>query len=346
MIALALLLSCQPQPQPQPEAELQPEPEVPPVEAVAQPPLRVWIDADCSAGVPKRDIDDAVAMIQAFNSGELDVVGISTVFGNAALDDTDRLGREVTTRFGPATLPVHRGAAQAAEHDTPAVAALIAALEREPLTILVLGPATNIAGVLASRPDLAVKMTEVIAVAGRRPGQRFTTGTANAKGHRDFNFEQDAAAFESLLAADVPLTLTPWEISSEVWITDAEIERWAAGPAAARWLAQAVPSWIDLWKERFEVPGFNPFDTLAVGYLTHPQLFTCDTHPVGIERHPNDVTDPAMQGDVTSPDKPYLLVAARLPYTRTATYCHTVDPSFREVLMQRLLVEAADPRKP
>ncbi len=303
----------------------------------AAAPLRVWIDADTSAGVEHRDIDDAVALIQAFHSDELDVVGVSTVFGNSSLSDTDRIGREVVHRFGPKGLPVHTGASAAGEHDTPAVAALSAALDREPLTLLVLGPGTNVAGVLSRRPELASRVVEVVAVAGRRPGQRFVTGTTNRKGHRDFNFEQDAGAFQILVESGVPLTLTPWEISSQVWITEAEIARWRAGNDATRWLATAVPSWIGLWKERFAVDGFNPFDTLAVGYLTHPQLMQCEAWPVRIDTLPNDVTDPALQGDQTPQDKPYLLLSAQLESKHTAKYCHTADPRFGEVLMEQLL---------
>src|SRR6185295_12927627 len=100
-----------------------------------------------------------------------------------------------------------------------------------PLTILALGPATNVATVLANHPELAARVTRVIAVAGRRPGQRFTTGTSNRAGHRDFNFELDPRAFQVLLDSKVELVLAPFEISSKIWMTAADLDRLASGSA-------------------------------------------------------------------------------------------------------------------
>ncbi len=319
----ALLLGC---------ASTPPSP--PPSNA---PGLAVWMDVDTAAGVPHRDVDDAVALVQAFHSPELAVRGVSVVFGNTSLELAVPIAREVTRRFGPQDLPVHAGASSAAQLGQPTAAtdALIAALEAEPLTLLVLGPATNVASVLTLRPDLAPRIVRLIAVAGRRPGQRFTTGTSNPKGHRDFNFEKDPEAFATLLDAGVPLVFAPWEISSTVWITDAELARWAKGSPASRWLAAAAPSWIGLWKDVFAVHGFNPFDTLAVAVLTHPGLLRCTELPMHIVRGPDDVTARPLQGAPVE-TKPYLVAdeAASGPQVR---YCHTADPDFSEVLTERLV---------
>jgi len=335
LAAAVLLASCAPEhPAPLPPVEAAPPAAPEPTAA----PVPVWIDVDTAAGVPRRDVDDAVALVQAFHSPELEIRGVSVVFGNTELFRAMAITREVISRFGPEDLPMHTGAASADDRGqpTPATGALIAALEREPLTLLVLGPATNVASVLELRPDLAPRITELIAVAGRRPGQRFTTGTTNLRGHRDFNFEQDPDAFATILAADVPLTLAPWEISSTVWVTDAELQAWADGSEASAWLAAAAPSWIGLWKERFAVDGFNPFDTLAVGVLTSPQLLTCETLPIHVIEGPNDVTDPSMQGSEEPETKPFLVVDPAAATERTARYCHTAAPAFLDDLMARL----------
>ena len=50
-----------------------------------RPPVDVWIDTDTAIGVPEADIDDALALIQAFHSPELVVRGVSSIFGNAPL---------------------------------------------------------------------------------------------------------------------------------------------------------------------------------------------------------------------------------------------------------------------
>jgi hypothetical protein len=102
------------------------------------------------------------------------------------------------------------------------------------LTILALGPVTNIATVLRKHPDLGARITRVIAVAGRRPGQRFTTGTSNPNGHRDFNFELDPEGFQVLLDSKVEIVLAPFEISSKIWLTAEDLDRLAASTPTPR----------------------------------------------------------------------------------------------------------------
>lgn len=298
----------------------------------------VWIDTDPSVAIPERDVDDGFALIQALHSPELQIVGVSVVFGNAPIDQAYPIAHEIVGRFGPAGLPVHAGAAGAGDlgRETSASLALALALQTQRLVVLVLGPATNVATVLIKHPELSRQIVEVVAVAGRRPGQRFTTGTTNPKAHRDLNFELDARAFDVLLASRVPLTLAPFELSSQVWIRDEDLDRLESGGQASRYLADAARAWLGLWKRTFFVDGFNPFDTLAVAVVTTPSMVACETLPVRIEMRPNDVTEERVQG-TKSPEKPYLLVANGLVSDRTVRYCHAIDPAFKSDLLRRIL---------
>ena len=299
----------------------------------------VWIDTDPAVGVPDRDVDDGVALWQAFASPELKIRGVSVVFGNAPLAQAWPIGRRLVRELGPAGLPVYRGAASASElgRETPASRALAAALVRERLTVIALGPATNVATVLRRHPELGARIVRVVAVAGRRPGQRFTTGTANVRAHRDFNFEEDPEAFRILLDAHIPLTLAPFEISSGVWMTAPDLDRLAQGPARSRWIVTAARDWLGLWQRTFGVDGFNPFDTLAIARVTSPALVLCETLPARIEQRPDDVTEARMQGTNVA-TKPYLLVSRDFaPPAPDVEYCHTAAAAFKNDLLARLL---------
>jgi len=298
----------------------------------------VWIDTDPAIGEPDRDVDDGVALVQAFRSPELDIRGVSVVFGNAELAKGLPIARRLVRRFGPPQLPVYRGAAKATTVETEASRALAAALRAAPLTIVALGPATNVATVLFHHPELASRMTRVIAVAGRRPGQRFTTGTTNPQGHRDFNFELDPHAFQRLLDAKVDLVLTPFEISSKIWLKAGDLDRLAASPsAAARALVPPARQWLSLWGRLFGVDGFNPFDTLAIAYAISDEGFSCEDLPARIDTLPDDVTEPGVQG-VKVDQKEYLLASKGLAAaTARVTYCATAPSTFKDDLLTRLM---------
>jgi inosine-uridine nucleoside N-ribohydrolase len=305
----------------------------------AGPRVAVWIDTDPAIGETDRDVDDGLALIQAFHSPELHIKGISVVFGNAPLDRGLPIANRLVREFGPRGLKVYGGATAPADPpvETDASRALATALAQARLTVLALGPMTNVAAVLAWHPELASRINRVIAVAGRRPGQRFTTGTTNPQGHRDFNFELDPRGFQRLLDSNVEVVLAPFEISSKVWIRGDDLERLAESrSAAARSLVAPSRAWLALWTRLFGVDGFNPFDTLAVAYAVSAHGFSCEVLPARIDTLADDVTEPGVQGTRVE-KKPYLLAAANLGDARArVTYCSTAPPGFKADLLSRL----------
>lgn len=293
----------------------------------------VWLDVDTSIGLPQGEVDDGLALIQAFHSPELNIRGISVVFGNTELEKAVPIARDLVAKFGPASMQVHPGAASAEEFgkSNDAVRSMAAALREKPLTILALGPVTNAGSLIKLHPELHEKIERIVMVAARRPGQQFRTGTG-AQPHRDFNFELDPAAMQALLDTKIELVFAPWEVSSKVWITAADLKSLSGRGASGAFIADACQSWIDMWKERFNVDGFNPFDTLAVGWVTHPELIETVKAGIWIEERPDDR---ATEGE-TPAMKPYLLIDPSRDDLRQAIYCHTPKLEFKNLLMKRL----------
>jgi len=294
----------------------------------------VWIDTDPSVQPGGHEVDDGFALLQAFHSSGLHVKGISVVFGNAPLVTGLPIARQIVELIGPKHLPLYVGAAGPDDlgTETAASRALVQALRSQKLTILALGPATNIATVLQTHPELAKQIERVIAVAGRRPGQHFSTGTSVSP-FRDFNFELDPKAFQIILDSGVPLVLAPWEISSKVWLYAADLDKLAASDRSLNWLTGPASDWLSFWKRSFHVDGFNPFDTLAVGYATRPDLFHCETLPIRIESLPDDT----LPSSAPVQNKPYLLVSANIDSKYRARYCFEAEPQFKADLMSRLI---------
>jgi pyrimidine-specific ribonucleoside hydrolase len=307
----------------------------PPEAAKMKTRTAVWIDTDPSISSGAREVDDGFALIQAFHSPELDIRGVSVVFGNAPLEEAWPIGQEIVKKYGPPNLPIYAGAAKAEQLGTATDAsrALAAALQKEKLTILALGPITNVATVLKTHPELSDRIEAIVAVAGRRPQQRFVTGTKKQAPFRDLNFELDAPGFQALLDANVQIVLAPWEVSSKVWLQEDDLKQLAAGKPSAQWLASPGRDWLKMWQEQFGADGFNPFDTLAVAYVTAPELLEWEDLPCAIQTLPDD----RAQANETLPAKPYLLVAKELSAKRTVRYCHTPKPEFKPDLMARLL---------
>jgi len=302
--------------------------------AQAQTKIPVWIDTDPSVARGGHEVDDGFALIQAFHSPELEIRGVSIVFGNAPLPIAWRIGKTIVENFGPKGLRAYRGAAGSDDLGKPTEAseALARALQEGPLNILAIGPVTNVATVLKLHPELAKNVVRIIAVAGRRPGQRFVDSAKQAHGFRDFNFELDPNAFQVLLDSNVPTVLAPWELSSKVWITREDLDRLDRGSPDVQYLVPPALDWLAWWHENVGVNGFNPFDTLAVGYLTSPLLFQCADLNATIEIAPDDTTPESV-----AKNKPYLHVSAGSKSPHRVTYCFGVQSQFKEDLLARLL---------
>jgi len=267
-----------------------PLPSIPP-EALPAPARRIWIDADPACGVGSRvDPDDCLAISFLAWRDDVEIVGLSTVFGNASLDVTDATARELARRLraqGAPEIAVHRGADAPRDDDsgtkTAAVGGLVEAAEQGPLTVLALGPLTNVAAALRARPDIHRSIETIIAVMGRRPGHIFhpseAGGEGNLLGHgpvfRDFNVVKDPGAARRVVASGLPLVMVPYEAAREVRIDRTDLDRIAATGAAGRWVAERARGWLEYWQREIGPGGFYPFDLVAAAFAVDPRGFSC-----------------------------------------------------------------------
>ena len=285
---------------------------------------RVWIDTDPAVSDGNGEVDDAFALIQALRSPELDVVGISAVFGNTKIDHCYAMAQEIVTRAGRSDVPVYRGCGEKGDRSAnPATDALCAALAEAPLTIIAIGPLTSIAAALSQPGAVLANVEELIFCGGRRIGLEFRVSPMQPRSFPDMNFECDPSAAEELLALGVPMTLAGWEVCSEMWLTPADLDRLRdEGDECAAWLAASARKWMGKWQKELGTPGFTPFDALSVGWLLVPALFTHMQWPTGFDHEgekPLFWADPGLAGP-------------------KATYLRSVDnDAFRADLMARLL---------
>ena len=298
-------------------------------------PKRIWIDTDAACGESETtDPDDCFAVLLLARAPGGEIAGVSTVQGNADSETTDRITRELVAllrREVPHIGPVHRGAAALGE-----------ALDKGPLTLVALGPLTNVAAALAARPDRRKNIARLIAVMGRRPGHLFHpsegAGGGMLFGHgpvfRDFNFEQDREAAAQVLAMQLSITLVPYVAARQVSLTRADLAALEAQGGAAAWVASRARGWLSFWQEAVGRDGFYPFDLLAAIYAVQPQLLSCGTAGAWVGR------DDQLWDWIWGPEA--LLVGPQARRTSDVKaagpvlYCPKVDARMHDALMSRL----------
>ena len=257
---------------------------------------------DCDPGS-----DDALAILAALNSPALDVGGLTTVGGNATIDDTTRNALAILEIAGRADVPVWRGAGRPLvgefrfgydyhgeagvgirlesptihEQPEPAVDAIARAVLERPgeLTLIALGPLTNVALALQQEPRLAEEVAEIIVMGGavEAPG--------NITEHAEFNTYNDPAAAGVVFDSGAQVTLVGLDVTEQVAVSREE-EPWVEGESASASLARRLlAAWFALHPDRGP---YGLHDPLAVAAAVDPTLLSCRQGKVSVETRPGD----------------------------------------------------------
>jgi purine nucleosidase len=270
---------------------------------------RLLLDTDLAMGSPGSDIDDGFALALALADPGLAVELVTTVNGNTDVDTATRLTLEILERLGRPEVPVARGSSapllrgsprspEGAEPVLPpgvdasgrdvahAARHLVERVMAEPgrLTIVAIGPLTNVALALALEPRLATAVREVVVMGGVYLGH---TNVAAMPG--EFNFWVDPEAAAMVLASGAPLRLVGLDVTRQVRLTVQDASRLReAGGRFGSFAADCTDEWIA--HLRRTVPGDERehdscalHDPLAVAAVNHPELLTWSDAHVRVE---------------------------------------------------------------
>lgn len=192
-----------------------------------------------------------------------------------------RVAREIVALKG-VEVPVVAGATKPLPQSgelpeaNDAVAFLAAVLRERPAHIAAIGPLTNLGLLALHHPDALAGVRSVIAVAGRSEEAPFFLGDDGPV--RDFNFENDPRAARLLLDAGVPVVLAGFELTSQVAITEQDLEAIRqVGTETADYFYRNSLAWCRYWTRTFPVDhGFHPWDSAAIAWLRRPELFVAE----------------------------------------------------------------------
>ncbi len=242
--------------------------------------------------------DDAVAILLALASPELEVLGITTVAGNVPLALTTRNARLIVGLSGR-TVPIVAGSDRPLNRElvtaeyvhgqtgldgidlgeptvplTPGdgVDFIIDTLRREPsgaVTLCPLGPLTNIAEAFRRAPDIVPKVAEIVLMGGAY----FEVG--NITPAAEFNIYVDPEAAEIVFRSGVPLVVMPLDVTHKALTSRAWVEEMRG---LGTRVGQAVASWTDFF-ERFDTAKYGSegaplHDPCVIAYLLEPGLFS------------------------------------------------------------------------
>ena len=297
--------------------------------------IKVWFDTDIMIGMPDkeaREVDDGITLIMALKQPQIEIVGISNI---TYVDYSYGVIHKILNWHNKgAAIPVFKGSALANDlgNETDGTRALYQALKKEKLTILALGPMTNIATLVKNHPDIISKIERVVICAARIPDLPFNPGNGKLN-VLDYNFEFDMASMNILLSSIIPLEFAGYEPSSYTHIGNIDLASLDLSIEADKWLFDIVQPWMELNEKYFGVRGFIPFDCSTLGIVTHPEYFTYyENIPIKVNYKKNDAS-------LIQPDKPFknfLEVSYTFKSNKKVKYARRALQGFEEKILETL----------
>jgi inosine-uridine nucleoside N-ribohydrolase len=292
---------------------------------------------DCDPGQ-----DDAIALLLALASPELDVRGVTTVAGNQTLDKTTTNALRVLELAGREDIPVAAGA------DRPLEGGLVTAANahgetgldgpdlppphREALedhavdflaeraegaTLIALGPLTNVALLLerrAERPERIVLMGGAIAEGNMTPSA-------------EFNIWVDPEAAHRVFTSGLDVTMVGLDVTNRAVLTGGHATRLRDAGRVGAAVAAMLDFYLGFYLAAYDYGGAPVHDAVAVSHVIRPELLETLAHHVEIDHGPGlcrgrTVVD--MRRRTTLPE----------PNARVAVDVNVEE--FRELLLGRL----------
>jgi pyrimidine-specific ribonucleoside hydrolase len=240
---------------------------------------------DCDPGV-----DDAAALALAGRSPELDLLAVTTVAGNVAVGLATDNALSVLGALGRGDVPVAAGAAgglvrnkpehaavhgpnglggvvlarpagrASARHAVDVLTELLDGAAERPLTIVAIGPLTNIALLLALRPERARRIERIVVMGG-------SLGAGNVTPAAEYNAWADPEAAQRVLASGLEVWVAQLQVTSLATL-DTPSRRRLAGDSA---IGAQLSAMIDGYNEGHDVdPALH--DVVAVAAVIDPTL--------------------------------------------------------------------------
>ena len=266
------------------------------------PKHRIILDCD-----PGRDDALALAMVLA-SAAEIELVGITAVAGNVPLALTYRNARFICDLCGFPGVLVHAGAdrpltrqpvtgtrahgesgleGMAVDMPPAAVepggavafmAEVLRAAEDDEITLVAIGPLTNLATFAAEFPALLPKIRQVVVMGGAsRAGGNVTPAA-------EFNIYADPHAAARVFDCRRPLTIVSLDATHQVLASSTHAERLArAGGEPARRLAALLSPAVHSRAARFGPACLPIHDPCTIAWLLQPALFRAEPVPVAVE---------------------------------------------------------------
>lgn len=246
--------------------------------------------------------DDAMALMLAIKSNRFDIQAITTTAGNSTVENTTRNARYILSLLKREDIPIFSGANKplVRELDTAkvtgksglegidptnksnltdnAIEKIIEVIAQSPgqITLISLGPLTNIAQVILQAPEICRETKELVIMGGaiRAPGNKNRVA--------EFNIYVDPEAADIVFKSDIKKVIVPLDACNEVWMNVQHFQQ-IKDSNLRDFLLLMIHQYVNNISKKAGEKKALMYDPLTVYYLLNPEACEIEEHDVLIE---------------------------------------------------------------
>ena len=258
-------------------------------------------------------IDDAMAILLALNHPNIELLGLTTIFGNLATEGATRNAIDLLEHFGAPHIPVAKGADKPLEKtlgafpdfvhgkngfgeitiptsalkacDLCAAEFIVEQVLKYPgqVTICAIAPLTNLALALKLEPKIAQLTKQVVIMGGA------VRVNGNVSPVAEANIHNDPLAADIVLNAGWPVTLVGLDVTLKVILDEPFMMQVKNAGVKGELIYNMSRFYDNFYRTASGYDGFACHDATALAYVTNPELFTCEQGPVRVGTDPDSM---------------------------------------------------------
>lgn len=233
---------------------------------------QIIFDCDNTFGVKDCDVDDGLALLYLLGCGEANIHGITTTYGNNALEVVYQTTKQMLKDLGRTEIPVKKGGAKAGEYKSEASEYLVDMANRYAgkLSILATGSLTNLCGAYKKDSHFFEKVKEIVLMGGVTSPLVFEKKVMN-----ELNFSCDAHVAWTVLTKGKNVSIITGNNCLKVLFTKEEYKErlFQTESKSAKYIWEKTDYWFKYNEDGYGIKGFYNWDVLAGVYLIKPELF-------------------------------------------------------------------------
>ena len=261
---------------------------------------KIPVIIDCDPGH-----DDAIALLWALASPSLEVKAVTTVAGNQSIEKVTDNAIKVLTKARVYDIPVGQGYSRPLigelndgglihgetgldgprlpekafeKVELNSVELMIKTIEeaQEKITLVALGPLSNLARLFIIRPDLKEKIEQISLMGGGTYGNWIPAA--------EYNIWVDPEAAKVVFDSGIPIIMAGLDVTQKAYVTDEENEKLKAqGNEVSIFVSELIEFYRQYHYQVEGFPGCTLHDPCAIAALVHPEIFTAEQCHVDIE---------------------------------------------------------------